>query len=97
VVGGGLMPRYQQGKDWVEIAGAQLMTMDELAQMDLSIERGVDVVKAVVQDGCFVNRKTNAEITGWRENPLALHSQQWKWLRKRIWDASFDEALDPEA
>jgi hypothetical protein len=89
--------RYQQGKDWVEIAGANLLTMAELSAMDASIAKGIEIVKPLVTAACFVNHKTQAEVEGWRDDPLLLRPQQWRWLKKMIWEAAFDEVLDPEA
>jgi hypothetical protein len=91
------MPRYQQGKDWVEIAGANTLTMGELAAMDASIAQGIEIVKPLVTEACFVNHKTQAEVVDWRADPLLLRPQQWRWLKGRVWEAAWDEALDPEA
>jgi hypothetical protein len=91
------MPRYQKGPDFVEIAGANVLTMAELSAMDASIAKGIEIVKPLVLESCFVNRRTKAEIVGWQDDPLLLHPQQWRWLKGRVWEASWDEALDPEA
>jgi hypothetical protein len=87
--------RYQHGKDWVEIAGANLRTMGELSAMDTSIAEGHKLALELTTDACFVNRRTGEAIE-WQQGALNLHPQQWRWWKGRIWEAAFDEVLDPE-
>ena len=99
------MPRYQRGRDWVEIAGAARRSMGELRviwQADEAAAHGV--LDELVVRGQFVDRHGVAwEFTPTLPSPLRqggrpwdhLTLQQYDWVRDRVYQAGRDEALDP--
>lgn len=90
------MPRYDNGKDWVEIAGVADLPMREFAPLDGEMEAVAHpflVSKTV--DAHFTDKYGN--VVDWRKDVLGLTLQQWQWWKRQVWAACRDEKLDPEA
>jgi len=88
--------RYDNGKDWVEIAHVAHLPMKELEPLDGDMETVAHpfVVSKTV-DAHFTDYHGN--VVDWRTDVLALTLQQWHWWKRMIWAAARDEKLDPEA
>jgi hypothetical protein len=89
------MIRYENGADWVEIAGAADMPMREAVAAQAG---GIDALETIVK------RLVAAwQMADWNGQPVTLHDvwglskRQIVWLRERLSDAVKDEQLDPEA
>jgi len=88
--------KYDNGTDWVEIAGVARKPMRELLRLDAdNLSDAHKCAVAVTVDAHF--RAENDEIVDWRTDVLGLSIQQWQWWKARIWAAARDEKLDPEA
>jgi len=88
--------RYDNGKDWVEIAGVADRPMRELVQLDNDlISLAHKFALSVTADAHFTDR--DGQVVDWRGDVLGLTVQQWNWWKSRIWACARDEKLDPEA
>lgn len=90
------MPRYDRPRstDWVEIRGADDLSMRELDSL-YQTDRAAwaHVAQAVVIDHGFTRRGESVDLT---KDVMGLTVKQWDWLRTCILEAARDETLDPE-
>jgi hypothetical protein len=92
---GGWM-RYDNGQDWVEIAGVANRPMRELIALDGDTLTAAHAFAVkVTLNAHFVDKDEN--VVNWQDDVLGLSVQQWSWWKSRIWAAARDEKLDPEA
>jgi len=88
--------RYDNGQDWVEIAGVANRPMRELITLDGDTLTAAHAFAVkVTLNAHFVDKDNN--VVNWQEDVLGLSVQQWSWWKSRIWAAARDEKLDPEA
>lgn len=90
------MPRYDRPRsaDWVEIRGADELSMRELDSL-YQTDRAAwaTVAQAVVVGHGMTRRDTPVDLT---TDVMDLTVKQWDWLRSCILEAARDETLDPE-
>ena len=88
--------KYQNGTDWVELAGVASRTMRELNALYEHADKARALVMACVKAGELSNSggPVDLALPDW---PLDLTLAQWDWLRECMWKAARDETLDPEA
>lgn len=90
------MPRYDNGKDWVEVKGVAQRPMRELLTVDAdNMPAAHAFAVSVTPEAHFTDQHGN--VVDWKADVLGLTVQQWNWWRSRIWAAARDERLDPEA
>lgn len=89
---------YKRDKNqWVEISGADRLTMRELNSLYTGEQREMFVVAAEVVSASYVLDRHDAEIDLTQTSEIdRLSVPQWDWLRESIISATRDEALDPE-
>lgn len=88
--------RYDNGRDWVEIAGVANRPMRELLALDTdSLPEAHAFAVKVTLNAHFIDRAD--QVVDWQTDVLGLSVQQWNWWKSRIWAAARDEKLDPEA
>lgn len=88
--------RYDNGTDWVEVAGVARKPMRELLRLDSDgLEVAHQYAVGVTTDAHFTNEA--GEVVDWRGDVLSLTVQQWNWWKSRIWAAARDEQISPEA
>lgn len=88
--------RYDNGKDWVEIATVADRPMRELVTLDAdSLTAAHAFAVSVTTNAHFTDRY--GAVVDWRKDVLGLTAQQWSWWKARVWAAARDEKLDPEA
>ena len=91
--------RYARAKssDWVEIKGADALTMRELMVLfNPEANAAYTLAAQLVVDSHFQNKAGEWKIDS-PEALLDLTPKQWDWLRARIVESARDEELDPEA
>lgn len=90
------MPRYDNGKDWVEVKGVAQRPMRELLVMDAGSDAEAHgFCVGVTTDAHFIDQ--HGAVVDWQKDMYGLTVQQWNWWKSRIWAAARDERLDPEA
>lgn len=89
--------RYDNGADWVEIAGVARMTMKKIVVIDTAEDLRIAHAFAVsvTKNAHFTD--PDGAVVDWRGDVLGLTVQQWNWWKSRIWAAARDEKIDPEA
>jgi hypothetical protein len=90
------MPRYDRPKssDWVEIRGADDLSMRELDSLYQTDRKAwADVARAVVVEHGMTRKGAPIDLS---TDVMGLTVKQWDWLRSCILEAARDEALDPE-
>ena len=87
--------RYDNGRDWVEVAGVADRPMRELTQLDTLDMAGAHAFAVSVTPEAHFTDLAGA-VVDWRGDVLALSVRQWNWWKSRIWAAARDERIDPE-
>jgi hypothetical protein len=88
--------RYDNGRDWVEIAGVARLPMRELSRLDGdSITAAHELAVSVTTEAHFM--AASGDVVDWRGDVLGLTVQQWNWWKSRIWATARDEKISPEA
>jgi hypothetical protein len=93
--------RYTYDKDkqqWVEILGADKLSMRELGSLYRGEQREMFATAASVVDACNLLDRHDMAIDATNADEVdRLTLGQWDWLRQSIIASARDEALDPEA
>lgn len=88
--------RYDNGADWVEIAGVARKPMRALLRLDADdLSDAHKFAVGVTTDAHFTDE--NGEVVDWQTDVLGLSIQQWQWWKARIWAAAREEKVSPEA
>lgn len=90
---GGVSMRYTKGDDWVEIKGANDLSMRDLDGMyNYETQEAFAVAKSVIVAWNLRAKGADVPVGDVWGVPL----KKWDWLRKCIIEAARDEELDPE-